>query len=350
MSYIKGRGAQFNSSNPFEKRRYDYSGDELEEEYDFNAPTQLIDVSPKSIVNKVDSPDIPFTWSMNPYQGCEHGCVYCYARVTHHYWGYSAGVDFEKKILIKQNAPELLHKKLSSKNWVPSPIMLAGNTDCYQPIEKEKKITRKMLEVLWKFKHPVGLITKNALILRDLDILAEMAKLNLVKVSISITTLDENIRRKLEPRTSTGLRRFQAVRQLSDAGVPVNVMIAPIIPSINNYEIPKLVQLSAENGAVDVNSHMVRLKDEIAILFEDWIRKNLPDRADKVMKQVRNVHGGNTTNSEFGTRMKGQGHIADEIRQFFRVSKQKFFKEVPKMKYNLELYHYSLGTGQTRLF
>jgi DNA repair photolyase len=251
---IKGRGAQLNVSNRFDAQSHEMRDDFLnycaaEGEEARPTVTTLIDTFPKTIVNKVTSPDIRMGYSLNPYQGCEHGCVYCYARNSHEYWGYSAGLDFEQKILVKRNAVELLEKRLRSKSWEAEPIVLSGNTDCYQPIEKKLEITRRLLQCFLKFKHPVGIITKNALIQRDIDILKELAGDNLVQVNMSITSLDENTRRLLEPRTATVRKRLETVRKLSEAGIPVSVMMAPIIPGINSHEILPLVKAISENGA-----------------------------------------------------------------------------------------------------
>ena len=229
-NYIQGRGAQFNPNSPFDHFLKD-------EHLVFDSDTKHIPTHPKTIVNKVDSPDIPFPYSINPYQGCEHGCVYCYARNTHPYWGYSAGLDFEKNILIKENAPGLLKAFLNKKNYQCAPIMISGNTDCYQPAEKKYQLTRKMLEICLQYKQPISVITKNALILRDLDIIQELSKLQLIQVLLSITTLDEHLRLKLEPRTTTISKRFHTVRNLSEAKVPVYVMMAPIIPGLTDTEI-----------------------------------------------------------------------------------------------------------------
>ena len=219
---------------------------------------------------------------MNPYQGCEHGCIYCYARNTHEYWGYSAGLDFERKIIAKPNAPQLMEKQFMNKNWVVSPIMFSGNTDCYQPIERKMKITRQMLEVLLNFRHPAGMITKNDLIIRDIDILQELAKLNLIHVMVSITSLNNDLRLKMEPRTVTAKNRLKVIETLNKAGIPVGVMTAPIIPGLNSDEIPDLIKAAADHGADSAGYTIVRLNGSIAEIFKDWIYKNFPDRAEKV--------------------------------------------------------------------
>jgi DNA repair photolyase len=321
---FKGRGAQQNTENPFEKQKLAFIHVEgLDEIYTERPQTIFRIETPKHIINKIDSPDLGFEYSMNPYQGCEHGCIYCYARNSHTYWGYSAGLDFETKILVKRNAPALLEKELGKKNYQPAPIMLSGNTDCYQPAERKFMLTRKMLEVLWKYKHPVSIITKNSLILRDLDILVPMAKLQLVHVSISITTLQEDLRQKLEPRTVTGLQRIDTVRQLSAAGIPVNVMIAPIIPGLNDHEIPDIMNAIAEAGASSAAYTLVRLNGAIAELFETWLEQAYPDKKENVLNQIRESHGGQLNDSRFGTRMSGEGKMVESIQQLFKISREK---------------------------
>lgn len=326
--WIKGRGAQYNSLNRFDKNKIVQEHFEgLDEEPVSGRKTQFIHVYPKTILNKVESKDIYDAYSMNAYQGCEHGCIYCYARVTHEYLGFSAGLDFESKIMIKKNVVELLDKALSAKNYVPKSIMLSGNTDCYQPVEKEQRLTRGMLEILLKHRHPVDIITKNVLVLRDLDILQEMARRHLVNVSISITSLNESLRLLMEPRTATYRKRIEVVRELSKAGIPVNVMIAPIVPSINDHEIPAVMEASAEAGALSAGFTMVRLNGTIGEIFTDWVRKAYPDRAEKVLNQIREAHGGNLFDHRAGVRMRGEGKIAESIRTLFTVSRRKYFKD-----------------------
>ncbi|MEM7101484.1 MAG: PA0069 family radical SAM protein [Bacteroidota bacterium] len=323
-NFLNGRGAQINTANPFSDVIYDKDPIPSLGE-DRKLKTQFIDVKPKSIVNKVDSPDIPMDFSMNPYQGCEHGCVYCYARNTHTYWGYSAGLDFEQKILVKKDAPRLLESKLRSRAWKATPIMLSGNTDCYQPAEKEYELTRQMLEILLKYRHPVGIITKNSLILRDLDILKPLAEKNLVRVAISITTLNEPLRQILEPRTASVFRRLKTVQTLASHGIPVSVMMAPIIPGLNDHEILGMAEKVSSLGAYSMNYTMVRLNGDVAEIFEDWINKTMPDRAEKVMNKIRSVHGGEVKDSRFGTRMSGEGNIAEIIKSQFQLAKKKYF-------------------------
>jgi DNA repair photolyase len=331
MDYLKGRGAQVNTHNRFLQHEHIIRDDflnycEAENEKATSNKTSYLEIFPKTIINKITSPDIGLMYSMNPYQGCEHGCIYCYARNTHEYWGYSAGLDFERKILYKSNAASLLEKKLRSRSWEAAGIMFSGNTDCYQPIEQKLGITREMLKVLLKLKHPASMITKNALILRDLDILKEMASMNLIHVNISITSLSEETRRTLEPRTASIKKRLETVRVLSDNGIPVNVMMAPIIPAINNHEILPLVKKVAELGAKSVAYTVVRLNGAIGHIFTDWVRKTYPDRADKILHQIEECHNGTLNDSRFGTRMKGEGKFAEQIRQQFALARKLYLK------------------------
>ena len=332
QEYFKGRGAQIKTGNKFLKASYVTDHIEGLDEPLLETPaTQIFFDTPKKIVNKVDSTDLSMMYSMNPYQGCEHGCIYCYARNTHEYYGFSAGLDFESKIIVKKNAAALLEQQLLSKNWNAVPIMLSGNTDCYQPQERKFEITRSMLKVLANYRHPIGLITKNSLILRDLDLLQDLAKDNLVHVYISITTLDENLRRLMEPRTASAIKRLKTVEELSKAGIPVGVMNAPIIPGLNHHEIPGVLKAASDHGALNVGMTVVRLNGSIGKIFEDWLRKNFPDRFEKVWNQISSFHGGNVNDSQFGRRMSGEGNIADAIHQLYRASKKKYFsgKQMP---------------------
>ncbi|MEZ4954664.1 MAG: PA0069 family radical SAM protein [Saprospiraceae bacterium] len=347
-TYIKGRGAQINPPGPFETLHYDEDPTANLDEGE-SLKTEYITVYPKTMLNKVTSPDIPMDWSLNPYQGCEHGCVYCYARNTHPFWGFSAGTDFEQKILVKKDAANLVEQKIKNPNWQASPLMLAGNTDCYQPIEKKLEITRSILEVLWKYRHPVGLITKNSLILRDLDILSKMAEHNLVHVAISVTTLDEDLRRKLEPRTASVQSRLLTIEKLSKAGIPVNVMFAPIIPGLNDHEVFKVAEWTSKLGAKGMGYTMVRLNGDVGLIFEDWIKKVFPDRADKVLNKIKDCHGGQLEDHRFGQRMRGEGNFAEIIRSQFHLAKKKYFADRETPPYNLEL-HAQMKNPQLSLF
>ncbi|WP_298900993.1 PA0069 family radical SAM protein [uncultured Psychroserpens sp.] len=353
-SIIKGRGAQHNVPNRFFELSHEQRDDFLEycakegEQADKNK-TLYLPVFPKTIVNKVKSPDVGMAYSMNMYQGCEHGCVYCYARNSHEYWGFSAGLDFERRILIKKDAPKLLETFIKRKSWKAHPIVMSGNTDCYQPAEHQFKITRKCLEVFLKYKHPVGIITKNALILRDLDVLKALAKDNLIGVNISITSQSESTRRILEPRTATIKKRLETVKVLSDNGIPVNVMLAPIIPSINSHEILPLAKMAAEAGALSIAHTIVRLNGAIGDIFTDWIEKTMPDRANKVLHQIENCHGGTLNESRFGKRMRGEGQIAKHINDMVRLARLKYFKDKAMPRLNTQLHEYHKD-GQMRLF
>jgi len=354
QEYLKGRGAQGNVHNRFLKQVYEQRNDFLEfcrlegEEADFNK-TEYIPIFPKSIVNKVTSPDVGMSYSMNPYQGCEHGCVYCYARNAHEFWGYGAGLDFERKILIKKDAPKLLEHKLKSRRWKASTIVLSGNTDCYQPAEQKFKITRQCLEVFYKYRHPVGIITKNALVLRDLDILNDLNRHRLVGVNVSVTSLSEKTRRFLEPRTATIKRRLDTIRALSENGIPVNAMLAPMIPGINSHELLNLAKAVADHGALSFGFTVVRLNGAIGQIFTDWIKKAMPDSAEKVLHLIQECHGGSLNDSRFGIRSRGEGKVAEQIHEMARLAKQRYFKErvFPKLRTDL---HGQYKDGQMRLF
>ncbi len=325
--FIKGRGAQQNTNNRFLQHVFEMRDDFLEfcrlegEEAESNR-TKYIPIFPKTIVNKVDSPDVGMMFSMNPYQGCEHGCIYCYARNTHEYWGYSAGLDFERRILVKKSAPELLETKIKNKKWKAQTIVLSGNTDCYQPAEQKFEITRKCLEVFLKYRHPVGIITKNALVLRDLDILKELNKHQLIGINISVTSLSEKTRRNLEPRTVSIQKRLKTIQILSENNIPVNAMLAPMIPGINTHELLPLAKAVADHGALSFGLTVVRLNGAIGQIFADWIRKAMPDKAEKVLHQIQDCHGGTVNDSRFGTRTKGEGKIAEQIHEMAQIAKK----------------------------
>ncbi|WP_131535776.1 PA0069 family radical SAM protein [Pedobacter nototheniae] len=318
--YFRGRGAQVNPHNKFLKD--DYVKEHIEgiddwEESDHK--TTFLFENSKTIVNKVESPDVGMDYSLNPYQGCEHGCTYCYARNAHQYWGYSAGLDFERKIIVKKDAPALFKKFLEKKGWDATTISLSGNTDCYQPAERKFRLTRQLLEVALEYKQPIGMITKNSLILRDKDILQEMAKLNLCMVYLSINSLNENLRQAMEPRTTTAKQRIKVVEELSKLNIPVGVMVAPLVPGLSDHEIPSVLKTVANAGAVRAGYTIVRLNGAIGQIFEDWLKKNFPDRFDKVWHMIQNCHNGNVNDSRFGERMRGGGNIAQMIRDTFRL-------------------------------
>jgi len=341
---IKGRGAQMRIANRFSSLVKTRDVEDFEEKELTRSPkTEFIDIFPKTIVNKVVSKDLKFDYSLNPYQGCEHGCVYCYARNSHEYWGYGPGLDFEHKILVKKNAPQLLEELLQKPSWKAAPIMLSGNTDCYQPIERKLGITRELLKVFLKYKHPVAIITKNALIKRDLDIIEQLAKLNLVHVTFSITSLDENVRSFLEPRTSTAAKKLEVMKQMNALNIPVQVMMGPIIPGLNNHEIFKLANEASKSGARNLTYTVVRLNGSVAELFEDFLRKHFPLKADHVLSLIRQCHGGKLSNSRAGVRIKGEGEIARMIGRQITLAREKYMRGRYMPKFNFDLHERHKG-------
>ena len=327
-NFIKGQGAQRNVGNRFEKYTYEPEEEDLEA-----IKTTFTEVFPKTIVNQVKSDDLPMEYSMNPYQGCEHGCSYCFARPTHEYWGYSAGIDFERKIMVKKNAPELLEKFFKKRGSKPAPILLSGNTDCYQPVERQFEITRKLLQVCLDYRHPVNVLTKNALVLRDLDILKPMAEQNLVSVSLSIPTMNEELRRKMEPRTSSSQNKLKAVEILSSKGIPTHVMVAPIIPGLNSDEPLSILKSISDAGAQSFGYTLVRLNDAVEPVFVKWIESAFPDRAQKVLYLIRSMRGGKLGDKRMYDRHIGEGNIAEMIHNTFKIGRKKYFdgKEFPKL-------------------
>lgn len=318
-TYKKGRGAQFNTKNKFldqEVSREHVEG--IDEWMEPDIRTQYLEVFPKTLVNKVESPDLSMMYSMNPYQGCEHGCIYCYARNSFEYWGYSAGLDFETKILVKKNAPELLRKFLMHPKWEPVPIMLSGNTDCYQPAEQKFRLTRQLLEVCNIFHQPVGILTKNAWILKDKDILVEMAEKNIVSAMVSVTTLDEDIRKVMEPRTTTARQRLRVIEELSKAGVRTGIMMGPMVPGLNEHEMQRIMKAGKDAGASFSAYTFIRLNGSVKLLFHDWLYKNFPDRADKVWHLIEASHDGKVNDSRWGVRMRGEGNIAQMVAQQYK--------------------------------
>ncbi len=269
-------------------------------------------------MNKVDSPDVGMFYSMNPYAGCEHGCIYCYARNSHEYLGFSAGLDFERKIIVKKNASQLLRKFLMNPKWECKPISISGNTDCYQPAEQKYRLTRRLLEVCLEFNQPVGMITKNAGMLRDKDIIQKLAEKKLISILVTITTTDEELRQKMEPRTTTANQRFRLIKELSDVGVRMGVMLGPMIPGLNDHNMQKIMKKASENGAVFSAYTFIRLNGAIKILFHDWLYTNYPDRADKVWHMIEQSHDGQVNDSRWGVRMRGEGPMADMVNQQYK--------------------------------
>ncbi|MCJ8508333.1 PA0069 family radical SAM protein [Rhizobium lemnae] len=317
----RGRGAGLNPSGRFEDQRreqFDDGWQSLEELEPFKTEVQI--EKPKTAITRNDSPDIPFDRSVNPYRGCEHGCIYCFARPTHSYMGLSAGLDFEAKLFAKPDAPRLLERELSKPGYKVKPIAIGTNTDPYQPIEREWRIMRQLLEVLEKANHPVMIVTKSALVTRDIDILGKMAAKGLAKVAISVTTLDRKLARLMEPRASTPSRRLEAVRQLTDAGIPTGVLASPLIPALNDHELERILDSAQAAGAVSASYILLRLPLEVSPLFRDWLLRNYPDRYRHVMSLIKSMRGGKDYDAEFGKRMKGEGPYAWQISRRFEMA------------------------------
>ena len=344
QNHIKGQGAQRNVKNRFEQYSYEPEDWEIEK-----TNTQIIEVFPKTIVNVVKSPDLPMEYSLNPYQGCEHGCSYCYARPTHEYWGFSAGIDFERKIMVKKNAPELLEKFFRKRNYIPKTIMLSGNTDCYQPIERELKITRKILEVCLAYRHPVSILSKNALVLRDLDLFIKMNELNLISVALSIPTMNEDLRRKMEPRTSSAIKKLEALKILKENNIPTGAMIAPIIPGLNSDETLNIIKKISETGADWFGYTLIRLNDTVEPVFVKWLETSFPDRKDKVISLIKQMRGGKLGEKRYFERYKGEGSIAEMIHNTIEIGRNKYFRD--RKMVELSATHFSGSkTQQLKLF
>lgn len=324
---MKGRGATIAPVGRFEKLNIEYEPDAyVSEDPDMPIPKVTTEVyydTSRSIISTNDSPDAPNT-TLNIYRGCEHGCIYCFARPTHEYLGMSSGLDFETKIFVKTDAPQLVREKFSSKNWEPRPMMMSAVTDCYQPLERKLQLTRKVLEVFAEFRNPVFIVTKNYLVTRDIDILKELAKYDCISVTLSITTLDKDLARVLEPRTSQPRLRLQAVKELSEAGIPVNVNMAPIIPGLTDHEIPALLEAAAKAEARSAAYNIVRLPYSVKDLFVNWLEEHEPLKKQKILNRIRSMRGGRLYDSSFDTRMKGEGFYAQEIGNLFKASKARY--------------------------
>ncbi len=321
---IQGRGVGFNPGNRFETLRIDDVSGEMEGVIPEKIQTIYFKDTTRSILAKNDSPDVPFTFSVNPYRGCEHGCIYCYARPSHEYLGFSAGLDFETRILVKMDAPKLLSEALADPKFEPQVIAMCGNTDCYQPVERKLKLTRGCLEQFLRFRNPVGVITKNFMVTRDIDVLKDLARLKLVHVTLSITSLDSQLISKMEPRTASPENRMKAIKMLSDAGIPVGVNVAPIIPGLTDSEIPEILKRAADNGAKSAAYIMMRLPYAVKELFVEWVRRELPEKADKILNRIREVRGGDLSDPNFHSRMTGEGELAKTIKALFDASCRKF--------------------------
>jgi len=324
---MRGRGTPENPPNRYERLFVEPDPDE--DGPGPPIPTEYYRDASRTILAENNSPDIPFRWSLNPYRGCEHGCSYCYARPSHEYLGFSAGLDFETRLMVKEDAPELLRKKLSSRGWKPETISMSGNTDPYQPLERRLKITRRCLEVLAEFRNPVDVITKSALVARDADLLGELAGHGAARAMVSVTTLDADLAGRLEPRAARPERRLEAVRALSDAGVPVGVMVAPVIPGLTDDEIPAILEAAAEAGAHGAAWILLRLPTPVDRLFEDWLEHHFPARKDKVMHRIRQCRAGRVTDARFGRRMRGQGPYADQLGALFSTTARRLELDRP---------------------
>ena len=328
-----GRGAVRDLPNRFEKLAMDLDPDvvqdaptlegEEKEEISPNPKTLFLEDHSETIITRNDSPDIGFAAGLNPYRGCEHGCAYCYARPYHEYLGFSAGLEFETKIMVKRRAGELLRRELSSPKYQPVVLAMSGVTDCYQPIERHLRITRSCLEVLAEFRNPVSIITKNFLVTRDIDLLKELAAYDAAHVFISITTLNADLAAKMEPRASNPAHRLRAIEMLAKAGVPVGVLTAPIIPGLNDREIPSVLEAARAAGASEAGYTILRLPYGVKDVFQEWLKVNFPEKLDRILGSVREVRGGKLNQSEFGTRMRGEGTYAEQIHQMFHVFRER---------------------------
>lgn len=339
----KGRGASDNPENRFESIHLERDTDWNPEE-DPAPSTQFLRDSTRSIITYNDSPDLGFGASLNPYRGCEHGCIYCYARPTHEFLGFSAGLDFETRIMVKLDAARLLREELSSPRWTPQTLAMSGVTDCYQPVERKLRITRGCLEVLAEFRNPVGIVTKNHLVTRDVDLLVKLAGVRAVAVFVTLTTLDAGLVTHLEPRTSRPEHRLDAIRKLHAAGVPVGVMVAPVIPALTDHEIPHILAAAADAGASSAAYVTLRLPYGLGPMFEDWLTRHFPDRKDKVINRLRAMRGGKLNDSTFGSRMSGEGIFADQISKMFEVSCRKAGLNREKMELSTASFRRPGGT------
>ncbi|ENP54606.1 hypothetical protein C072_00337 [Brucella abortus 863/67] len=348
----RGRGAGINPSGRFEptvRQEFDDGWATLEELPAFKTDVQI--EKPRTIITRNDSPDISFDRSINPYRGCEHGCIYCFARPTHSYMGLSAGLDFETRLFAKPDAPRLLERELARPGYQPKTIAIGTNTDPYQPVEKKWRIMREILEVLEAANHPVGIVTKSALVVRDIDILSRMAEKGLAKVALSVTTLDAHLARTMEPRASTPSLRLQAIRRLTDAGIPASVMMGPVIPGINDHEIERILDAAYAQGAREAGYVLLRLPLEVAPLFKDWLLRNYPDRYRHVMSLVRSMRDGKDYDAEWGKRMRGTGPYAWQIGRRFEIAARKLGFNTQRLRLRTELFEpIQKGGKQLSLF
>jgi DNA repair photolyase len=338
---ITGRGAGFNPPNRFEMLKIERAPDDLAQYFEDPDPdrsvlTKFYIDHTKSVLAKNDSPDLGFTYSLNPYRGCEHGCVYCYARPSHEYLGFSPGLDFETKIMVKPDVARLLEGQFRSASWQPQVVVVSGDTDCYQPIERKLQLTRQCLRVFLKYRNPLSITTKNSLIQRDIDILKELATLKLVLVIITVTTLNPQLVRAMEPRTSTPGKRLETVEVLARNGIPVGVNIAPVIPGLNDSEIPAILRHVSDRGAQFASHALVRLPHAVKGLFVDWLGRELPEQAQRILSRIRAVRGGDLSCSDFGKRLRGEGRIAEAIDQLFQAHCRRYHLNDEKLSLSTE--------------
>lgn len=350
---IKGRGSKINPVNRFEQIYIETfeNDDFIDEEFQTKLNTIFYKDDSRSIITKNDSPDLGFDFTVNPYRGCEHGCIYCYARPYHEYLGFSSGLDFETKIMVKEDAPKLLDLAFCKKSWKSSKIVFSGITDCYQPIEKKLKLTRGCLEVCLQFRNPVGIVTKNSLILRDLDILKEMAQLEILSVAISVTSIRNDLIQIMEPRTSRFEKRISTIEKLANEGISVTVNIAPIIPGLNDEEIPNILKIASDAGAKNASFIMLRLPYAVKDIFLNWIKKEFPDRYNKVLTKINEMRDGKLNSSEFGERFRGKGKTVEVINQLFKLNCKKLGLNLGYSKVRNDLFRIpQIKSNQINLF
>ena len=350
-----GRGAGIDPPNRFERVRIEDDWEQLDADEASadprRVPTEFLPNDTRRLITENNSPDVPFRYSINPYRGCEHGCAYCYARPGHETLGMNAGLDFETRILVKHDAPELLRAELAADGWQGEPITLSGVTDCYQPAERRFRLTRGCLEVMLEARQPLGIITKNALVARDLDLLAPLAAENLVHVFLSVSTLDAVLARSLEPRTATPQAKLRAIRAVASAGVPVGVMTAPIIPGLNDQEIPAILAAAKEAGARSAGYVLLRLPFAVRPIFEDWLARSYPEKAERVLSLIRSTRSGRMNNYEWGNRLRGEGQYAEQIAKTFKVFRKKHGLDAPLPPLDQSKFvPPRLTSGQMRLF
>jgi len=350
MPVRKGRSTALNPPTQFDPIVHEPDPAALESDELRQIQTQFYEDHSRSILSRNDSPDLSFTWSLNPYRGCEHGCIYCYARPSHEYLGWSAGLDFETRILVKRKAPELLARKLSGSSWEPSVVSLSGNTDPYQPVERHLQLSRGCLKVFLRYRNPVTIITKNHLVTRDLDVLEPLASMELARVFVSVTTLKPDLASVMEPRTSVPQRRLDTIGRLSEAGVPVGVMVAPLIPGLTDEEMPAILKAAAEHGAGQAGYIVLRLPGPVEPLFLDWLSRNYPERVNKVVQRLKDLREGRLSDSRFGSRMRGQGIWADAFGQMFDLSCRRFGLNKSRPRLRTDLFVRDADRSQLTLF